>query len=332
MSGGVDLNDNYLDVLQKYEGEILEVRRGRGAWICERSDGVKLLKEYRGSLKRLEFEETVLQELKSQGICCVDQYVRNQEGELITVGDDGTKYILKDWFTDRECNLKDNEEILTAVSWIARLHRAFRTVVWREEWKLGSMLPPGLSEGMRRHTREMKRVRTFVSGKRKKSEFELCVMRYFSEFYEQALEAQKGMQALEENVGRERLFLCHGDLNQHHLLMGAKDVAVIEFNQMHRGNQMADLYHFIRKVMEKQGWDERLGRAMMEEYDKVLAMDVLDRECLYYLFLYPEKYWKQLNYYYNANKAWTPAKNVEKLQSLKDQQEARERFLEQIRS
>ena len=28
---------------------------------------------------------------------------------------------------------------------------------------------------------------------------------------------------------------------------------------------------------------------------------------------YPEKYWKQLNYYYNANKAWIPDKNVEKL-------------------
>ena len=78
------MNDNYQDVMQQYEGETLEVRRGRGAWICERSDGLRLLKEYRGSLKRLEFEETVLGELKRQGICSVDQYVRNREEELIT--------------------------------------------------------------------------------------------------------------------------------------------------------------------------------------------------------------------------------------------------------
>lgn len=261
----------------------------------------------------------------------MDQYVRNKEGELITAGEDGTKYILKDWFLDRECNLKENREILTAVTWIARLHRAFRQVVWQKEWDLGSMLPPKLSAEMQRHTREMKRVRTFVSGKRKKSEFELCVMENFSEFYEQALEAQNGLASLEEKQDENRLFLCHGDLNQHHVLMGAGEVAVIEFNQMHRGKQMADLYHFMRKVMEKHGWDEQLGMAMTEGYNQVLPMDEEDRACLYYLFLYPEKYWKQLNYYYNANKAWTPAKNVEKLRSLKDQQKARGRFLEKIK-
>ena len=331
MSGGVGLNDNYLDVMQQYDGETLEVRRGRGAWICERPDGVKLLKEDRGSLKRLEFEEAVLGELKRQGICLVDQYTRNLAGELITTAQDGTKYILKDWFVSKECNLKDSREILAAVSWIARLHRAFRDINWREEWDLASMISPGLSEEMRRHTREMKRVRSFVSNKRKKSEFELCVMQHFAEFYEQAMEAQKGLEILEEASESANMFLCHGDLNQHHLLMGAGDVAVIEFNQMHRGNQMADLYHFMRKVMEKHGWDERLGQAMTDTYNRVLPMDSWDRECLYYLFLYPEKYWKQLNYYYNANKAWTPAKNVEKLQSLKEQQEARVRFLERLK-
>lgn len=162
------MNDNYLDVLRKYEGEEWEVRRGRGAWICQSPRGIKLLKEYRGSLKRLEFEEAILQELKNQGICQVDQYIRNQDGELITTGDDGTKYILKDWFADRECNLKDSREVLSAVAWMARLHRAFRTISWREEWNLGSMQPPGLSEEMERHSREMKRVRMFIRNKRKK--------------------------------------------------------------------------------------------------------------------------------------------------------------------
>ncbi len=187
------MNDNYLDVLQNYGGEEWEVRRGRGAWICGCPEGVKLLKEYRGSLKRLEFEETVLKELKDQGISQVDQYIRNQDGELITTGEDGTKYILKDWFGDRECNLKDSREVLSAVTWIARLHRAFRAISWRGEWNLGSMQPPGLCAEMRRHSREMKRVRTFISNKRKKSEFELCVMQDFAEFYEQALMAQKGL-------------------------------------------------------------------------------------------------------------------------------------------
>ena len=70
---------------------------------------------------------------------------------------------------------------------------------------------------------------------------------------------------------------------------------------------------------------------LLEAYDQVLPMGAKEREYLYYLFLYPEKYWKQLNFYYNANKAWIPARNVEKLRSLEEQQEVRNRFLGMIR-
>lgn len=325
------MNDQYLEVLEQYEGDMEKVRRGRGAWICEGPEGVRLLKEYRGSVKRLEFEETILRELKSHGIDHVDQYVRNREGELCTAAGDGTKYILKNWFLDRECNIRDSQEVLTAVGWIARLHRSLQKIDWQEEWDLASMQPPGLAREMKRHSREMKRVRSFVRNKRKKSEFELCIAQSFDMFFAQAQEAQEGLETLENQAEQKRLFLCHGDLNQHHLLVRARDAAFIEFSQMHRGNQMADLYHFMRKVMEKHNWDDELGIAMMRCYDRVLPMEREDRECLYYLFLYPEKYWKQLNYYNNANKAWIPAKNVEKLKILEVQQESRNHFLSKIK-
>lgn len=63
------MNDSYLEVLKQYEGEVTNVRRGRGAWICEYPDGLRLLKEYRGTIKRLEFEDAVLGQLEKQGIC-----------------------------------------------------------------------------------------------------------------------------------------------------------------------------------------------------------------------------------------------------------------------
>lgn len=60
------MNDSYLEVLRQYEGEVTGVRRGRGAWICEYPDGLKLLKEYRGTVKRLEFEDAVLKRWSSR--------------------------------------------------------------------------------------------------------------------------------------------------------------------------------------------------------------------------------------------------------------------------
>ena len=52
--------DRYLEALEQYEMEIISVRKGRGAWICETDQGLKLLREYRGTVRRLEIEDQIL--------------------------------------------------------------------------------------------------------------------------------------------------------------------------------------------------------------------------------------------------------------------------------
>ena len=113
--------------------------------------------------------------------------------------------------------------------------------------------------------------------------------------------------------------------------MGEGYTAVIEFHKMHLGDQMEDLYHFVRKTMEKHNWDIRLGQEMFAAYDRIMPLSMEKIESLYYLFLYPEKYWKQINFYYNANKAWIPARNIEKLRDLEIQQPMRNLFLSRIK-
>ena len=61
------MNEKYVEALEQYELEIFSVRKGRGSWICETEDGCKLLKEYRGTVKRLEFEDQVLDQLDTGG-------------------------------------------------------------------------------------------------------------------------------------------------------------------------------------------------------------------------------------------------------------------------
>ena len=73
------------------------------------------------------------------------------------------------------------------------------------------------------------------------------------------------------------------------------------------------------------------GGRMLDEYDRYLPMTGGDRRYLYVRFLYPEKYWKQINYYYNSNKAWVPARNTEKLKILEEQEPERKKFLDFLR-
>ncbi len=324
------MTERYTEVLELYDMEVYGVKKGRGAWILDTDKGCRILKEYRGTVRRLEFEANVLETLKDSSGLKADQYVRSKEDGLFANAGDGTCFVLKDWFLDRECNLKEYSEIRSAVTRIGMLHQMLRRVEFQEEWSMGSIQAKPLYEEMGRHNREMKRARSFIRGKRGKSEFELCVIDSYSDFFEQAKEAADGLKAIEAEEEMP-LFLCHGDLDHHHVLMGSQYVAIVEYNRMHLGVQAADLYRFMRKVMERHGWNLKLGAMMLDAYERVLPMSKKERKCLYYLFLYPEKYWKQLNYYYNANKAWIPARNTDKLKALQEQEEARRAFLHEIK-
>ena len=148
------MNEKYVEALEQYEMDVISVRKGRGSWICETRNGCRLLKEYRGTVKRLEFEDEVLGILDTRGSLRADRYIRNKEGSLLTMTGDGTRYILKDWFMDRECNIKDGFEIRQALSRLAMLHGQLRTVEFKEEWSMGSILSESLEEELERHNRE----------------------------------------------------------------------------------------------------------------------------------------------------------------------------------
>ena len=347
--------EKYMEALEQYELEILSVRKGRGSWICETQSGCKLLKEYRGTSKRLEFEDQVLGQLDTRTSLRADRYIRNKEGGLLTTSGDGVRYIVKEWFGDRECNIKDGYEIRQALSRLAMLHRQLRTIEFQEEWDMGSSCVQPLEKELERHNREMQRTRNYIRSKRQKSEFELCVIETYGTFCDQALEAAERMAGLWQEDGQsveseaedwlqlkaahlqadtthKSSYLCHGDLDHHHVFMGNGYTAIIEYNRMHLGLQAADLYRFMRKVMEKHNWNIELGLSMLDSYERVLPMEKKERASLYYMFLYPEKYWKQLNFYYNANKAWIPARNTDKLRSLQLQQPARNSFLKRLQA
>ena len=198
------MNERTTEVLEQYELEVQSKRRGRGAWICETSQGLKLLREYKGTVKRLEFEEQIMNVLQNQKTCRTDQYMRNREGELLSVAEDGTRCVVKEWFSGRECSVQSEAEVVRAVGQIAKLHRTLRGIAIDESWNLGSILTrPAVAE-MERHNRELVRTRNYIRKKRRKSDFERAVSGSFAIFYEQAQEAAGGLKAQIEQDGDQQ--------------------------------------------------------------------------------------------------------------------------------
>lgn len=65
-------------ILEQYPFEVKQTTKGRGALICDTSEGLKILKEYRGSEGRADFLYHLLRFLAEHGQEQVDCIVRTR--------------------------------------------------------------------------------------------------------------------------------------------------------------------------------------------------------------------------------------------------------------
>ncbi len=325
------MNERGLRVLEQYDLKIEHTRRGRGSFICETDRGLILITEYHGSEHRLRFQNRVFDGLQEQGYALTDRAIENTEGMLVTKDRDETAYVVKRWFEGRECDTKNGGDILTAVRSLARLHRMMRLPASGEGEDWSRYTGESLEKEYAARNREIKKAWNYMRGRKRKNAFESCFLNYYSLFSGQALEAERALS--ESDYGQmyqaalEKGLLCHGDYNQHQILNTREGTATTNFARCRVDVPLCDLYQFMRKILEKQNWDPKLGLAMAEEYDKICTLDAAGRSYLRLRFAYPEKFWKLANHYYNHNKAWIPGKNTEKLQMLASQQEKMDAFL-----
>lgn len=110
---------------------------------------------------------------------------------------------------------------------------------------------------------------------------------------------------------RKRGKICHGGYNLITCIWQEQKPAVMDFNRARYDVQILDLYQILRKMMEKQNWDVRLGKKMLEIYEKVRPLSEEEHRELSLRLTFPEKFWKLANHYYNGKKAKAPEKGME---------------------
>ncbi len=321
--------DKGAGVLEQYDLLATRTLRGRGATIIETDKGYRRIIEYSGAYSRLEYENALLNYICKSGFENVDYIVPNKEGSLFSLDMGGIKHIVTNWFYGSECDVKSQSCIYESVKNLAALHN----ILFESKFDDCSNLPisESLEEEYKKHNLELKRVRTYIRGRKRKSGFEYDVLRHFEEFYECAMEVSELIKQSEydrlHKEAKEKASICHGNYNYHNILFDKGKVAIVNFERSAVGVQISDLYLFLRKVMEKYDWDVNVGHGLIEAYDSVKTISDKEYELLKVMIHYPEKFWKIVNHYYNSNKSWIPDKNVEKLNRVYHQQQKKEKFI-----
>lgn len=359
------MEDKIEEILAQYPIEVKSRKRVRGAFLLETEEGLRLLRGFSGSRSHLETEEQIKLQLIRQGSLSVDLAVPNRQGELLTRDGSGNLWLMKQWFSGHECDIRDAREVRSAAEHLAKLHKIMvqlpREGVTAEsseaEMEAAELQRDGdaltknemvpeiaevslyIEKGadfFSRRNRELKRIHGYIRKKRRKNEMELALLNAFHHYYEQGCEAQsiddekETYLMLQKQAWEENRYM-HGGYNYHNLLFQGKRIATTNFENAKVGIQVLDLYGFLRKVMEKNGWNQSLGIRMLDAYRSQRELSEDEKRLLYTLLLYPEKYWKQCNFYYNGKKSWMSGKNYEKLLHIQAQEEERLHFLDTIK-
>lgn len=328
------MEDRIEDVFAQYDWGVNRAYRTRGAWILETTKGLRLLKNFDGKTKHLEFEHEIKESLYENGFALTDRFEKNKEQELLSQDTTGKQYFVKHWVTGEECNLKELRQVKEASENLALLHKKMRNAdleekrVYPEDKKLPFIF--------QKHNRELKRVFSYVKDKKQKNEFEIYFLSCFQEFYLQATEALQILKdsGYEEWMDKcvEEQHICHGSYNYHNILLTKQGMFTTNFERAEIGLQIMDLYGFFRKVMEKNNWKLNYAKVMIEGYRKIMPLSKEEWKLFYILVLYPEKFWKVTNFYYNSKKSWISQRNTQKLVNIKEQMEQKNILLNEIRN
>ena len=260
--------------------------------------------------------------------------VVTREGEAAAKDElNGTLYLLKNWYQGRECDVKNRDDILAAVKKLAQFHVLAKSCPNEIPDFLKADKSSLLLE-YERHNRELNKVKNYIRNKNKKNQFELLFMRVYESYRTQALEVAEQLKRQLDNLDpelEEQMWgLCHGDYNQHNIILSQGEWTFLNFEQMVYDIMVRDLANFVRKILEKYNWNTGLGIDMITEYDKIRKLKQQELEQLYLRLAYPKKFWKIANHYSSSRKSWISGRDIEKLEKIIEQEPQRKQFLKML--
>lgn len=318
------MNDKYRELLEQYDVTIISTFRNRGTFQCETDQGLALLKEYHSSLRKLAMEYEWKEKLAKAGFLFTDRYFVSKDNSLVVYDRYHSPFVLKHYFSGRECDLSSTTDVYAACKNLAFLHQTSAHIT---EIPFENPRTESLSQFFTRRNQELRTIRRYIGRLNKKKAFELLYMKYFDSFYEEAVHALETLQKMNTAISPS-CGVCHGAYHHHNILiLPDNSVATVGFESICYQPYLMDLYLFMRKTMEKNHYNWTLFEQGITGYTEQLPLNNNDLYFLYLLFLYPEKFWKISNQYYNKRKSWISPKMLEKLEKIPEQNEERQNFL-----
>lgn len=307
------------ELQENYNIKINSISNYRDVFIANTDNGKRLIKISTLKPDRINFIVEVKQHLFNNGFENIDKNIYTNTGNSCITFNDQTVYMSR-YVEGRECNLDSREETIKCARLLAKMHKASNGCICSENSSARSELGR-LPSCYRKRLDEIKKLKK--NAQKGKLKFDSLMYKYVDYFYELGEKAISMLDTsdyfeLVEDAEKNRN-VSHHDFNHHNIFVQNDEMYLINFEYCCYDLKVYDLVNLLRRKMRKCDWNINEAAIIINEYCKIEALCESELELMKIMLMFPQKFWRVVNKYYNSKKGWSEQNYISRLQEVIDE-------------
>jgi spore coat protein I len=304
---------------ENFDIKINSITNYRDMFIANTNEGKKLIKISNLKPERINFMAEVKEHLIYNGFLNIDPNIYTNSGATCITYNDQAIYMSR-FIEGRECNLDSRDETIKCARLLAYMHKASIGYTCSEKSSARSELGR-LPACYRKRLDEIKKLKKdALKGKMK---FDSLMCKYVDYFYELG---EKALNLLESSEYSELVEdakalrnISHHDFNHHNIFIQNEEMYLINFEYCCYDLKTYDLVNLLRRKMRKCQWDIGEAAVILNEYSKIESLSDRELKIMKIMLMFPQKFWRVVNKYYNSRKSWSEQSYINRLQEVIDE-------------
>ena len=318
------------EITESFGLEVRNLLPWKDSFMIVTPKGRKVLRKAPFSPERLKFVNSAKEHLFNNGFTNIDRYICTLDNEPFFTYENGL-YTMTDFIEGRESSFDSDSDVQKASLLLAQLHKASRGYIAKDGIKVQDELGK-LPVYFLKRLEDIKKLRK--QARKGKSKFDHLFLEYADYFCKMGENAINELQnsnyeQLAARTGKEGLF-CHHDYTHHNIIVSENKISVINFDYCCLELKIYDIANLIRRKMRKCNWDIDKAEMIINAYSACDPLDSDDMAVMRLILMFPQKFWRVVNRYYNSRRSWSERSYVTKLQEVINEAEPHKIFIEKF--
>ncbi len=292
-----DLNSQ---VVRAFGRKLRNYSKIKGSYLCVTDKGPKVIKKVDNTKENLMFQHMLKEHLYDKNFPNIDRFCISLDG-LPYYTFNNTTYIMLNHIDGVECDLIKNSEI--AVKQLAIMHN----LLYGLDNTINSV-PCELVSFYKKRTSEMARLKKRISDVSNLTELDINILKNYDEYYNLC---EKSIHILENSNYQQLInraitnsIFCHNNYREENIIINVNNIYITNFENACCDIHMIDLANIIRRYMKNLECSELQAFKLLEIYNNIKPITKEELKVLLAILIFPYKFLKICNKYYNRRRSW----------------------------